>query len=131
MIVHLDGRTAEQIVLGILSGKDPGDVAVLADAYIQERTRDTTFTNFSALKYFIWNARGHPEKYMGMTGDRVRSIIEDEARRIESTGLGSVITCEFWSWYPFFQAEYIAEVTNVVADAMLRYSDRPKKRRSG
>lgn len=131
MIVHLDGRMAEQIAWGVLSGKDPGDVAVLADAYIQERTRDTTFINFSALRYFIGNAREHPEKYMGMTGDRVRSIIEDEARKIDRSELGSVITCEFWSWYPFLQAEYIAEVTNVVADAMLRYTDRPRKRRSG
>ncbi len=131
MIVHLDGRMAEQIAWGVLSGKDPGDVAVLADAYIQERTSDSTFSNFAALRYFIGNAKEHPDRFIGMTGDRVRSIIEDEARRIERTKLGEVITCEFWSWYPFLQAEYIAEVTNVVADAMLRYTDGRKKRRSG
>lgn len=131
MIVHLDGRTAERIADAVISGMDPGDIAVLADGCIQERTCDTTFTNFSALRYFIRRSEEDPEKYIGITGDAVRRIVEDEAERIGRSELGEVVTFEFRSWMCFFQADFIAEVSNVVADAVIRHSGKSAERRFG
>lgn len=120
MNVRLDRRMADRIVDSVLSGEDPGDIAYMADAYVQERTQDRTVGTFHALRYFIGRSIREPGRYRRISGDGVRDIVESEAMRIDRTELGEIIAAEFWSWSGNMQYDYIAEVSNVVADAVYR-----------
>lgn len=128
MTVHLDRRMTAEVVESIHSGWDPQDIAVLTDRYVQERSGNRSFASFPALRYFISRSVSEPSKYIGITGDQIRMVIEDEARRIDRTELGEIITSEFWAWSSFIDAEYIAEVSKVVASAVMRQSGRPRRR---
>lgn len=127
MTVHLDRRMTAEVAESVYSGWDPGDIAVLADRYVMERSGNQSFATFAALRYFISRSFSDPKRYIDITGEEIRRTIEDEARRIDRTDLGEVITSEFWAWSPFIDSDYIAEVSNVVAGVVMRRSGRPRR----
>lgn len=118
MTVHLTEALGNEIARAVLMGVDPGQIAEIADSYIREKATDHTFTTFGALRYFIRESAVAPKKYIGVSG----------ADRIDRTELGSVITMEFWSWSDFIEADFIAETCNVIADAVIRFDTKARRR---
>lgn len=128
MGVHLPLPLGDEIARAVLMGEDPGAIAQNTDMYVQDHASDHTFITYAALEYFIRESSEKPKKYLGITGSDIRAMIEGEAKRMEGTPLAKVVTSEFWSWSDFIECDFIAEVCNVIADAMVRFRGESRRR---
>lgn len=128
MTLHIGSSLTSEIFKAVQAGRTPSEIADIVEFHTMNQNGNKTFANHIALSHFIGESMNDPEGYTYIDGHVIREMVEGMAESIDRHPLGPIITAEFWSWSDFIQYDLIGEVSNVVADAAMRFGTKQRGR---